>query len=96
MQAIQIMSALAQASRLRVYEILVDSLPEGLTAGEISKAVGMSPNGMTPHYAVLTAAGLISAEKRGRHVIYRAQTKPVEQLSAFLADAVERGRATER
>lgn len=93
MQAIQIMSALAQASRLRVYELLVDSLPEGLTAGEISKAVGMPPNGMTPHYSVLAAAGLISSEKRGRHVIYKARTTPVEQLSAFLAKAVERGRA---
>ncbi|MGJ3629333.1 hypothetical protein AB5I41_25230 [Sphingomonas sp. MMS24-JH45] len=41
---------------------------------------------------MLAAAGLISSEKRGRHVIYR-ETKPVEQLSAFLADAVERGRS---
>ena len=93
MQAIQIMSALAQASRLKVFEILVAQLPEGLTAGEISKAVGMPPNGMTPHYAVLSAAGLISAERRGRHVIYRARTEPVEHLSAFLAHAVERGRS---
>lgn len=92
MQAIQIMSALAQASRLKVFELLVGRLPDGMTAGDISKAVGMPPNGMTPHYAVLAAAGLISSEKQGRHIIYRAQTRPVEQLAAFLADAVQRGR----
>ncbi|MGK2911529.1 MAG: ArsR/SmtB family transcription factor [Sphingobium sp.] len=88
------MSALSQATRWRVYQQLVDKLPDGMSAGEIAKAVEMSPNGMSPHFAILAAAGLVSFEKVGRTVTYRAETEPVAELSAFLANAVERGRAT--
>ncbi len=93
MQAMRIMSALSQATRWKVYQQLVQKLPEGMSAGDIAKAVSMSPNGMTPHFAILTAAGLVSSEKVGRTVTYKAETEPVAELSGFLAAAVERGRA---
>jgi DNA-binding transcriptional ArsR family regulator len=92
LEAMQVMSALAQTIRLKVYRHLVDELPNGMAAGEIAKAMDMSANGMSPHFAILSAAGLVSSEKIGRTVIYRAQTHPVEELSNFLAEAVERGR----
>ena len=88
------MSALSQETRWDVYRLLVNNLPEGMTAGEIADAVGMSPNGMSPHFAILTAAGLVSSRKRGRNITYRAETEPVEELSAFLARACERGKET--
>jgi len=94
MQAMKVMSALAQPIRLQVWRTLVDRLPDGMTAGDIAKAVDMSKNGMSPHFAILSAAGLLSAEKVGRMVIYRAETAQVEDLSAFLSDACERGRGT--
>lgn len=93
MQAMQMMSALSQATRWKVYQQLVDRLPDGMSAGDIAKAVGMSLNGMTSHFAILTAAGLISSQKIGRTVTYRAETEPVAELSDFLVAAVERGRA---
>ncbi|NLS27981.1 hypothetical protein S2M10_29840 [Sphingomonas sp. S2M10] len=93
MQAMRVMSALSQATRWKVYQELVAKLPEGMTAGDIARAVGMSPNGMTPHFAILSAAGLVSSEKVGRTVTYRAETEPVAELSDFLTDAVARGRA---
>lgn len=92
MEAMKVMSALAQATRLWVYKRLVDELPEGMAAGDIAREVAMSPNTMTSHFTILSAAGLLSSEKIGRSVIYRAETEPVEELSAFLTDAVERGR----
>ena len=92
MEAMQVMSALAQTTRLKVYQRLVEELPNGLAAGEIAKAMDMSPNGMTSHFTILAAAGLVSSEKIGRTVLYRAETRPVEELSFFLADAVERGK----
>ncbi|MGI4732233.1 MAG: ArsR/SmtB family transcription factor [Janthinobacterium lividum] len=93
-EAMQVMSALAQATRLKVYRRLVDELPNGMAAGEIAREVEMSPNGMTSHFTILAAAGLVSSEKTGRTVLYSAETRPVEELSAFLADAVERGKKT--
>lgn len=93
MKAMQMMSALAQPTRWAVYRHLVDKLPGGVAASEIADAVGMSRNGMSPHFAILEAAGLISSEKIGRTVIYRAETAPVEELSDFLARAIEKGRS---
>lgn len=88
------MSALSQPTRWAVYRLLVDALPGGMAASEIADAVGMSRNGMSPHFAILTAAGLLSSEKNGRTVTYRAETAPVEGLSDFLAAAIEkRGRS---
>ncbi|UZK71100.1 metalloregulator ArsR/SmtB family transcription factor [Sphingomonas sp. S1-29] len=92
----QVMSALAQATRLRVYQRLIEQLPAGMTAGEIAREVDMSPNGMTAHFTILSAAGLVTSQKVGRTVIYKAETRPVEELSGFLADAVERGRRAVR
>ena len=96
MKAMRIMSALAQPTRWAVYRRLVDELPRGMTASDIADAVGMTRNGMSPHFAILAAAGLVSSEKSGRNVTYRAETEPVGDLSDFLAGAVERGRTARR
>lgn len=90
MEAMRVMSALAQPTRLGVYQLLVDKLPEGLPAGEIARVMGMSPNGMTAHFTILSAAGLVFSQKTGRTVIYKAETKPVEALGRFLANAIGR------
>ncbi|USU05521.1 metalloregulator ArsR/SmtB family transcription factor [Sphingomonadaceae bacterium OTU29LAMAA1] len=89
MQAMQVMSALAQPTRLLVWRRLVERLPAGMTAGDIAKVAGVSKNGMSPHFAILTAAGLLSSEKIGRTVIYKAETAPVEGLSDFLMLAAD-------
>jgi DNA-binding transcriptional ArsR family regulator len=94
MQAMQVMSALAQPTRLQVWRRLVEQLPAGMTAGDIAKVAGISKNGMSPHFAILMAAGLLSSEKVGRSVIYKAETAPVEGLSDFLMLAADPGAAT--
>lgn len=92
MQAMQVMSALAQPTRLDVWRLLVERLPDGMGAGDIAKAVGMSKNGMSAHFTILTAAGLVSSRKIGRAIVYKAETSLVEELSTFLAAACEKGR----
>lgn len=86
-QAMQVMSALAQPIRLDVWHLLVNRLPEGMSAGDIAKTVGITKNGMSPHFAILAAADLIYSEKLGRSIIYRASTTAVEELGSFLAEA---------
>lgn len=96
MKAMRMMSALSQPTRWKVYQLLVEALPGGMAAGEIAESVGMSRNGMSPHFAILTAAGLLSSEKSGRTVTYRAETEPVEGLNDFLARAIEKRRGASR
>lgn len=90
MKAMQVMSALSQATRLEVFQRLVEVLPEGMASGDLAAAVGSSPNTMSAHLAVLTRAGVVRSDKVGRTVIYRAVTEPVEELSGFLAQACGR------
>lgn len=90
MQAMQVMSALAQATRLEVFRRLVDELPLGMASGDLAVATGSSPNTMSAHLAILTRAGLVQSVKIGRTVVYRADTSPVEELSEFLMRACKR------
>lgn len=85
MQAMQVMSALAQNTRLQVWTELAARLPEGMTAGEIARAMDLPKNTMSAHFAILSAAGLLASSKVGRSIIYTARTKPVHDLRDFLA-----------
>lgn len=93
MHALQVMSALSQTSRFAAFRALVDALPDGMASSDIAAAIGTTPNTMSAHLAILERAGLVSSEKIGRSVIYKAQTSIVEGLSAFLVQACERGRS---
>lgn len=92
MHAMQVMSALAQATRLEVFRLLVDMLPNGMASGDLAIATATSANTMSAHLAILTRAGLVTSSKVGRTVVYRAETSTVEDLSQFLARACERGK----
>ncbi|WP_298815039.1 metalloregulator ArsR/SmtB family transcription factor [uncultured Sphingomonas sp.] len=96
MHALQIMSALAQASRFAAFRALVEALPEGMASSDIAAAISTTPNTMSAHLSILERAGLVSSEKIGRSVIYRAETAPAEELSDFLAHACERGKSARR
>jgi DNA-binding transcriptional ArsR family regulator len=84
--AINILSALAQATRLDVFRLLVKSEPDGLPAGEIARRIGAPHNTLSTHLAVLTRAGLIEAQRQSRSIIYRADLGAVGGLIGFLVD----------
>ncbi|RZK03358.1 MAG: transcriptional regulator [Novosphingobium sp.] len=87
MKALETMTALSQPTRWETFRLLVEALPGGLTAGEIAEALNASPNNMSAHYAILTRAGIVTADKQGRTVIYTAVIEKVRELSEFLAQA---------
>lgn len=91
MQAMQVMSALAQSTRLEVFQRLVAELPDGMASGDLATATGSSPNTMSAHLAILSRAGLVHADKMGRTVVYTVDTSKVMELSDFLASACGRG-----
>lgn len=76
---IDALSALAQASRLKAFRLLVEKEPDGIAAGELARLVSVPQNTMSAHLAILANAGLIKAERQSRSIIYRAD------LAAFRA-----------
>jgi len=87
MTAMQMMSALAQPTRLNVFTILAEQQPAGLPAGEIAAKSKTPPNTMSAHLAILSRAGLVTSSKKGRVVTYTACPEAVRELCAFLTQA---------
>ena len=91
--AIQAFAALAQATRLDVFRLLVKHEPEGLPAGEIARQLGVAHNTLSAHLASLTRAGLTHAERHSRSIVYRADLAEIRRLAAFLVEDCCGGRA---
>ncbi len=70
------LAALAQSTRLEVFRLLVKHEPEGLAAGELARSLAIPQNTMSSHLSVLSRARLVSAERFGRSIVYRAVRIP--------------------
>lgn len=81
---IKALAALAQETRLRIFRLLVVAGPEGLTPGRMSEALGASPTALSFHLKELSQVGLISSEREGRHLFYRASIPSMNELMGFL------------
>lgn len=82
--AISALGALAQATRLDAFRLLVRHEPEGLAAGEVARALDVPQNTMSVHLATLARAGLIRSERRSRVINYRVDLDRLRALTLFL------------
>lgn len=82
--AITALSALAQATRLDVFRLLVKHEPRGIAAGDLARAVEVPQNTLSAHLAVLSRAGLVTGERNSRSIIYRANIPVFRELTLFL------------
>ena len=84
--AIAALSALAHPGRLDVFRLLVRAGAEGMAAGDIAREVGALPNTLSANLNILSAAGLVTSERRGRSIIYSAAYDRMGRLLAFLME----------
>ena len=84
--AILTLSALAHASRLTVFRLLVQAGEAGLPAGEIARLARIVPSTLSTHLGVLTQAGLLLARREGRLIIYTADYVRMRELLGFLLE----------
>ncbi len=80
------LAALAQDTRLRVFRILVQAGPEGLTAGRIAELAALSPSSLSFHLKELAHADLVESRQEGRFVIYTARFSTMNGLIGYLTD----------
>lgn len=66
------LAALAQSSRLGIFRALVQAGPAGLTPGDLSAQLEVAGNTLSFHLKELMHADLVSQERAGRNLIYRA------------------------
>lgn len=82
--AILALAALAQPTRLDVFRLLVKHEPAGLPAGDIARDLAVPHNTMSSHLSILERAALISSERHGRSIVYRANLATLQSMTLFL------------
>ena len=92
-QVIRSLSALAHEARLRVFRALVVAGPEGLTPSAMAEQLGIAPNALSFHLKELSHAELVSQERQGRNVLYRAAFPTMNGLLAYLVENCCQGTA---
>ena len=85
-QAVPILAALAQETRLSIFRALVQAGPEGLAAGRIAEAVGAPASTLSFHLKELASAGLARSRQDGRFIYYSADYAAMSELVAFLTE----------
>jgi len=84
-QAASTFAALGSEQRLGVLNLLVRAGPEGLSIGELGARSGVTGSTLTHHMKILTQAGLVSQERRGRSIICAAAAyDEMKALSKYL------------
>ncbi len=84
--AIEAFAALAQETRLAVFQLLMREGPDGLVAGEIAQRLDVHPSTLSAHLNLLSRAGLLASKRRQRHIIYSVDINGTRQLLRFLTD----------
>ena len=83
-QALAAFGALSQETRLQIVRLLVQAGPDGIAAGAIADAAGVSPSNVSFHLKELERAGLVSARREARSILYAADYPSLSGLIQFL------------
>ena len=82
--AVQALSGLAQSSRLLIFKALVQAGRDGLQPTALAAQLGIPANTLSFHLKGLLSAGLITQERCGRALFYRADFERMAALLAYL------------
>lgn len=87
------LSALAHGARLQVFRALVVAGPRGMTPGVMSEGSGIPAATLSFHLKELTNAGLVTQERQGRNLVYRASFEHMNTLLSYLTENCCQGEA---
>jgi ArsR family transcriptional regulator len=85
-EVVDALGALAQPSRLELFRLLVRRGPAGLPAGEVAERLGIPATTLSFHLSQLTRAGLLTARRAGRSIVYAADYGRMNVLMLYLTE----------
>ncbi|OYU45214.1 MAG: transcriptional regulator [Burkholderiales bacterium PBB4] len=83
-EVVRALAALAQQSRLQIFRQLVVAGLGGMTPSRLSETLGVPATALSFHLKELTHAQLITQERDGRNLIYRADFASMSGVLAYL------------
>ena len=84
--ALDLFSALSHQTRLQILRALVAAGPQGMTAGRIADAVGATPSRASFHLSTMADAGLVTARKSAREMLYCVRFETLGALVTYLME----------
>ena len=84
--AIQVLLALGQETRLNIFRLIVQRGDIGLTPSQLIEKLGIPNATLSFHLKELFNAKLLLVERQSRNLIYRPNPNLSEDLSSFLLD----------
>jgi ArsR family transcriptional regulator len=83
-QVVRALAALAQGLRLQIFRVLVVAGHTGMTPGALAEHLDVAATTLSFHLKELTNAGLVTQERLGRYLIYRASFENMNALLGYL------------
>jgi DNA-binding transcriptional ArsR family regulator len=77
-------AAIGTEPRLQIMRLLLGAHPDGLVVGELQAEVGSAPSTLSHHLDKLRHEGLVTVEREGTYLRYRANTDALRDLLGFL------------
>lgn len=82
--AVRLLAALAQETRLAVFRLLVQAGSDGLTVGQIAEQLGVASPTLSFHLKELVHAGLVKTQQQSRFIFCTANFGAMNALLAYL------------
>lgn len=90
------LSAMGTEPRLRIVRLLLSAHPDGMFVGEIGEELQIPNSTLSHHLEKLKNENLVSVQREGTFLRYRANTAALEELLGFLyAECCTRNKAIE-
>lgn len=83
---IRSLAALAQPMRLRIFRALVVGGSAGLTPSVLVGTLDVSATSLSFHLKELANSGLVTQERQGRNLVYRAAFAQMNGLLSYLTE----------
>lgn len=85
-KAVSAFAALGHETRLAVFRLLIQAGEQGISAGVIAERAGILQNTLSAQLKILVQAELVTAERDGRTIIYRADMNGLGSLLSFVME----------
>lgn len=86
------LATLSHPQRMQVFRLLMRRYPDAVSAGEVASVLSLKASTNSVYLAALLEAGLVTQERHGTSLRYRADTQAVQRLMGYLFNDCCRGR----